>query len=79
VALAWYLSVLLHARNWVIEPSGEVVSGYIKRVSRLVSRVDLRMHYVRVGKCDSHEIMYMSRKTAETCFVAHEAMDVHKK
>jgi hypothetical protein len=79
VELAWWRSVVYFASSNYCVPIGKVVSCYLQRVPRLVSRIELRVYYMRVCKCHRHEIVKMGGKASEACLVAHEAMDEYKK
>lgn len=57
-------------------PSTEILPRELNGLPRLVSRVYLRMHNMRLIKADGEEIVDMCWEALEACLIAHESMDI---
>ena len=59
-------------------PRRELISCLLKTVPRLITRIDFRVHYVRIRERYRDQVVHMCWKASETRLIAHEAMDVHE-
>jgi hypothetical protein len=73
------VSYMLYTKSLWQVPIGEIVSCDFKRVFGLISWIELSMHNMRVRKRDCNKIVHMGRKASKARFIAHKAMNIHKK